>query len=172
MYIKTLKGQWENLCSDFYQEFDLLKLRGDSAASFNSWYSVRIHRWNSVAYSEGIILDQQNNSQLSSAILSSLGEFRFRHVDAPRQKSAWTGIIEGAFIGLFTALLIKYLLDWRLLSTILAGLVVFIMSAVSIFMLLSNSSGAIDEKLKQEYISQLEDYWPKLESVCKKFDAA
>ena len=35
----------------------------------------------------------------------------------------------------------------------------------------SGSSRDEDEKLRQEYLSQLEDYWGELEKVCRKFDA-
>ena len=171
MYTKTLKSQWKNLCSDFYQEFELLNLKGNDAASFNSWYSVRIHRWNSIAYSEGIILDQQNNPQLSSAILASLANFKFRHVDKPKTKSAWSGIAVGGAAGVVTAFAVNYFFDWKTFSTVIAGAAAFMVCAASAVGLSSGSSRDEDEKLRQEYLSQLESYWGELEKVCRKFDA-
>lgn len=170
MYLKALKGQWKNLCSDFYQDFDILKLNSNDTASFNSWYSTRIHRWNSVAYAEGIILDQQNNPQLSSAILASLGNFRFRCVDKPKEKSAWSGIIASAVAGAFAAFAVRYFLDWKSVGTILTGAMAFIVCAVSALRLSSGSGRDSDDKLRQEYLSQLEGYWSELETVCRKFD--
>ena len=171
MYTQTLKGQWRDLCSDFYQKFDTIMLRGNDAASLNTWYSVRVHRWNSVAYSEGIILDQQNNPELSKAVLDALGGFRFRQTDKPRAKSAWPGLIAGAAAGVGAAFAVKHFLDWGSIRTTLTGALAFIACAVSAVRLSSGSAKDADEKLRREYLSQLEDYWGELEAVCRKFDA-
>lgn len=170
MYINTLKSQWENLCDDFYQDFDIIMLKGNNAASLNSWYSVRIHRWNSVAYSEGIILEQQNNPQLANAILASLQNFSFRNVDAPKAKSSWPGLIASAAVGVGATLAAKFFFDWKLFTAILTGAAAFTVCAVPALRLLSGSDSNSNENIKQEYLSQLRAYWGKLEAACRKFE--
>lgn len=62
MYRETLTGQWKNLSGDFAQEYDRLLTKGEAPGCFAGWYETRIHRWQSVAYPEGIILEQAQRS--------------------------------------------------------------------------------------------------------------
>lgn len=62
MYRETLTGQWKNLSGDFAQEYDRLLAKGEAPGCFAGWYETRIHRWQSVAYPEGIILEQTQRS--------------------------------------------------------------------------------------------------------------
>lgn len=165
MYTNTLKGQWENLCADFSQEFDRLKSQGNIPSSLNSWYNVRIHRWNSIAYSEGIILGQQDNPDFSRELLDAIGRFTFRRIDQPKAKSSLLGIITGAFIAIGAYVAVRYLLGWGAVKSLVTGAAAFAVCTAGAMR--SSSDGGNNER--QGYISQLEGYWPELEAVCEKF---
>ena len=86
MYKDTLKGQWKNLYSDFAQEYDRLLTQGTAPGCFAQWYETRIHRWQSVAYPEGIILEQTERA-ISDKPIPSMGSVAESRSEEPSEEA-------------------------------------------------------------------------------------
>ena len=99
MYRETLIGQWVNLYNDFAHDFELLQHQEKAPDNFNRWYKTRIHRWKSITYSEGILLEQVNNAEFTERLLAEMEKFCFQPVEPEKEKPAWTGIAAGAAAG-------------------------------------------------------------------------
>ena len=99
MYQKVLIDQWKNLYSDFAEEYELLQSQGDAVTAFNRWYEARVHRWSSVAYSEGIILEQENKPDFSEELQHVIKKFQFNKVEADGETSLWMGTVAGVALG-------------------------------------------------------------------------
>lgn len=170
MYQDTLKEHWKNLYSDFAQEYDRLKMKGKQPDCFDDWYTTRIHRFQSVAYPEGIILEQVDNAELSQALTDTMKDFRFELVEPQEGKPIWQGIVLGLAAGGVSALVLL-LLHWETVRLILSGIVVFIVVLLG-FWRSEQAAGLSEQKrVKEAYVGQLKEYWQKLSDVCDQFEA-
>lgn len=169
MYQDTLKEHWKNLYSDFAQEYDRLKMKGKEPDCFDDWYHTRIHRFQSVAYPEGIILEQVGNAEFLQALTDTMKEFRFELVEPQEGKPLWQGILLGIAAGGASALLLL-LLHWETVRLILSGIVVFVVVFLGFWRSEQAAKLAEQKRVKETYVGQLRDYWEKLSDVCGAFE--
>lgn len=168
MYRETLIAQWNNLYSDFAGEYETLRKHENVIASFNRWYEARIHRWNSITYSEGIILEQENNPDFCDELKGVLKKFRFTKVEASDSSPKWIGIVAG-LIGGGLAGGVLALLHWGIVRTVISGVIVFIMIAIGFSKKNTDTEKKEAARVKEAYIQQLKDYQKTLIAVCDKY---
>lgn len=168
MYRETLMNQWKNLYSDFAGEYDILKNQGNATAAFNRWYEARVHRWSSITYSEGILLEQENNPSFSKELQSVLKNFRFIDVPAIEEKPLWIGIAVGAVAGVIAGRVLM-MLHWGKMKAIVSGIVLLIVIIAAFAK--SNADKKMHEhkRIKDEYVQQLKDYQNQILIVCDKY---
>lgn len=168
MYREILMNQWKNLYSDFAGEYDILKNQGNATAAFNRWYEARIHRWNSITYSEGILLEQENNPSFSKELQSVLKNFRFTDVPPVKEGKLWIGITIGVTAGIIVGRVL-ILLHWEKMKAIISGIVLLI--AIIAAFAKSNADKKIQEqkRMKDKYVQQLKDYQNQILIVCDKY---
>ena len=170
MYRDTLSNQWKNLYSDFAGEYDTLVKQMNEPICFNRWYEARIHRWNSITFPEGIILEQENNRDFANELKLTLDKFSFNKVESAKTKSIWFGIVIGIAFGLIVGgvlyLLPLDLLFWRI---IISGIISAVMVS-AVFIKKHNVTKKQEKKrVKDAYIRQLEEYEKELIAVCDKY---
>lgn len=168
MYREALIDQWNNLYSDFAGEYETIKKQENMIASFNRWYEARIHRWNSIAYSEGIILEQEKNPDFSDELKTVLRSFRFTEVEASDAFPKWIGIAAGLIGGGIAGGALA-LLHWGIARSVLSGGIVFIIIAVGFSKKNADTEKKEAERVKEAYIRQLMDYQKALIAVCDKY---
>lgn len=168
MYRETLMNQWANLYSDFDHDFELLQNQGKAPDCFNRWYATRLHRWSSITYSEGILLEQENNPEFAHHLKNTMGNFRFQFVTPAKKIPVWPGIAVGAAVGA-AASAILMLVHWGAIKSVIGGIVLCMVIASGSFR--SNAAFRKKEKNreKNEYVGQLKDYKKKLIAVCDKY---
>lgn len=168
MYRETLMNQWKNLYSDFAGEYDILKNQGNATAAFNRWYEARVHRWSSITYSEGILLEQENNPSFSKELQSVLKNFRFTDVPPVKEGQLWIGAAAGVAAGVIAGRVLM-LLHWGKMKAIISGIVLLIVIIAAFAK--SNADKRVQEqkRMKDEYVQQLKDYQGQLLIVCDKF---
>ncbi len=168
MYRETLMDQWKNLYSDFAGEYDLLKNQGEAAAAFNRWYEARVHRWSSMTYSEGILLDQEDNPAFSTRLRSVLKAFRFHKVEPAGEKPFWMGMAAGAAAGVLAGGVLM-LLHWGKFKAILSGIVIFVVIATAFSRRNADFAKQEQARVRENYIQQLKDYQKELIAVCDQY---
>lgn len=169
MYRDTLIEHWRNLYSDFAQEYDRLKAWGNEPNCFERWYETRIHRWQSVAYPEGMILEQVDNSEFAQELTDVMKAFRFEYIEPKAAKPIWYGIVLGLAAGIVSAVFLA-LLHWETVRIILSGIVVFIVAALGFVRSEESAKNNELKRVKEAYIDQLKEYSEKLTAVCDKFE--
>lgn len=157
MYRETFIGQWINLCSDFDHDFELLQHQGEAPESFNRWYKTRVHRWKSITYSEGILLEQVNNAEFAERLRTEMEKFCFQLVEPEKEKSAWTGIAAGAAAGAAAGGILAFL-HWGAAKVVISGIALFAVTAAG--SLQSNAACRKEEqkRVREGYIGQLKSY--------------
>lgn len=168
MYSETLKAQWKNLYCDFESEYDVVSMQGEKPSCLNRWYTARCHRWSSVTYAEGIILEQEKNPEFAQALKDAINNFQFKKVEPAQEKSVpaycGIGVAAGVLVGVAS-----HFFHAGLLKAILSGTVI---CAVAIAALLRYVSGYNESELKREkqaYVTQLRDYADTLQKVCEQY---
>ncbi len=168
MYRETLMAQWNNLYSDFAGEYEILKKQENVTASFNHWYEARVHRWNSITYPEGIILEQLNKPDFSRELKKAFKGFKFEEVKPAEEKPLWMGIAAGIAAGVLAGGILT-LLHWGKTEVIISG-VVLLAAVIVVFFKKNADDGRQEEKrVKEEYIQQLRDYQKELIAVCNRY---
>lgn len=168
MYREVLMDQWKNLYCDFDGEYEILRYRGNEVTAFNRWYEARVHRWSSITYSEGILLEQENNADFSKELQSVLNSFRFHDVDFGDVKPNWKGIVAAIAIGIIVTGLLM-MLHIGQMKSIVSGGVLFVVIAVTLQRKRMEYEKYRQKCLKDGYIQQLKDYQDKLAAVCDKY---
>lgn len=166
MYQETLEAQWQNLCSDFALEYERLTAQGKGIAAFAAWYETRIHRWESVAYPEGIILGQTENEALSQALTDAMKAFRFADVEPQAVRPLWQGIAAALAAGLASSGLIA-LLHWPAWRVILSGMVVCGVVFSAFWKTRQSDCEKEARRVKEAYVGQLRDYGTELQAICQ-----
>lgn len=168
MYREILMDQWKNLYCDFAGEYELLQNQGNAATAFNRWYEARVYRWSSVTYSEGILLEQENNPAFSKELQSVLKSFRFHDVASAIEKPIWMGVAIGIAAGIFIGGVLMLFHGGRI-KAIVSAIVLFVVIIVAFQK--KNTDGKVQEqkRVKDGYIQQLRDYQNKLVAVCDKY---
>lgn len=169
MYKETLNAQWKNLYSDFAQEYDLLKTKGNEPGCFDRWYEARIHRWQSVAYPEGMILEQTGLADFARELTDVMKRFRFQYVESRQGRPVWWGIVLGLAAGVAAAVVLK-LLHWSTVRVILSGIVVCIVAVLGFVRAEEAAKESECKRVKEEYVGQLKAYEKELTAVCDKFE--
>lgn len=169
MYKDTLTAQWQNLYSDFAQEYDRLKEHGKEPACFDRWYETRIHRWQSVAYPEGIILEQANRDDFSQKLIETLKAFRFSSVETKPMRPIWQGIALALAAGAASAAFLL-LLRWEIVRVIISGIVVCVVAGLGFAKSEDTARKNESNRVKEAYVGQLKDYLDKLTEVCDQFE--
>lgn len=169
MYWEILQSQWKNLYSEFAAEYERLNVQLDETAAFNHWYEAKIHRWNSVVYTEGIILEQQNNDLFSKEIKEAMENFQFKKVEKQNLQINWIGLVVGTVVCLCAGKILT-VLNWGKFRAIISGLVLWAVIVSAIFQNNSKMKKEEERRIKAEYIQQLKDYQKQLEAVCDKFN--
>lgn len=165
MYRETLIDQWKSLYSDFAGEYELLRNQGEAAAAFNRWYEARIHRWSSITYSEGILLDQENNPAFSADLRSALKAFRFHKVEPAGEKPLWMGMAAGLAAGVIVGGLLM-LFHWGKIKAIISGIVMLVVIVTAFSRKNADFEKQEQKRVKESYIQQLKDYQKELIAVC------
>lgn len=169
MYRETLIDQWKNLYSDFAGEYERLQHQGDATAAFNRWYEARVHRWNSITYSEGILLEQENNPAFSTNLRLVLQNFRFHSVKPQTGQPVWIGIAASALGGgIATGTLLLF--HWGEIKAIISGAALFVVIAAAFSKKNADSKKLEQKRVKEAYIQQLKDYQSELIAICNKYD--
>lgn len=168
MYRETLMNQWQNLCCDFAGEYELLRNQRDAVTAFNRWYEARIHRWGSITYSEGILLEQEKNPNFTKELQLILKSFRFHDVELKNKKPFGTGIVAGTVAGIIAG---GVLMAFHVgqMKAIASGCVLFVTMAVTFQKKNTDDEKQNQKHMKDEYLQQLMDYQDKLEAVCDKY---
>lgn len=168
MYRETLMNQWKNLYSDFAGEYDILKNHGNATAAFNRWYEARVHRWSSITYSEGILLEQENNSSFSKELQSVLKNFRFTDVPPMKEGPLWLGIAVGVAAGVIAGRVLM-LLHWGKMKAIISGIALLIVIIAAFAKSNADKRNQEQKRIKEEYVQQLKDYQNQILIVCDKY---
>lgn len=168
MYSETFSSQWQNLCCDFAQEYDRLTSKGGAPGCFAGWYETRLHRWQSVAYPEGIILRQTGSEELRQELTEAMRQFAFVP-EVPRPtRSMWSAFVVGLAAAAASSAVL-WLFHWNTLRILISAAVVFVVGVVS----MSRSVGAQREqeaaRVRDAYVGQLRDYLPALDAICRKY---
>ena len=171
MYSDTLKEQWRNLYSDFAQEYDRLTLKGDAPACFRQWYETRLHRWQSVAYPEGIILEQTGDAALSRELTDAMRNFAFSPVKPQPVRPMWLSAALGLIAASFSSALLL-LFHWNPIRIVISGIVVFIVTALGVARSVTSAREAEAKRVRDAYVAQLRDYLGTLTAVCDKYETA
>lgn len=167
-YKETFSQQWRNLYSDFAQEYERLLTKGSAPGCFREWYETRIHRWRSVVYPEGMILEQEKNPEMTQALSDAMRDFHFEKVEPQPEKPVWQPIAVGLAAGILSSLVMA-LLHWSPLRSVLSGVVVAIVVISGYWKSRSLARDAERVRVRQAYADQLKDYLPKLTAVCEQF---
>lgn len=170
-YKETFSQQWRNLYSDFAQEYERLLTKGKAPGCFREWYETRIHRWRSVVYPEGMILDQEKNPEMTKALSDAMRDFHFEKVEPAPEKPLWQPFAVGLTAGIVSGVLMA-LLRWSPLRSVLSGAVVAIVVISGYLKSRSLARDAERVRVRQAYADQLKDYLPKLTAVCDSFQPA
>lgn len=168
MYREALIDQWINLYSDFSQNYDMLKIQGKEPDVYNQWYMTRIHRWNSVSYSEGIMLDQLNQPDFSRELRAVLKEFCFQTVETSGESPVWRGPLIGLAVGVAAAVGMK-VLQWGTLRASISGIILFAVVTVAFQNSAATSRKQEQERIKNGYVEQLKNYENILKKICEKY---
>ena len=168
-YINSFSSQWDNLKADFSVKLNSLPEGQIKSETLNDWYQTRCYRWNSISEAEGMLLEQQENPILKEKLILALEKFRFVEPKYEKPSFSVIPIIIGAVVSIAASIIAKYLL---MLSAKYAILIFLLIVAVTLFISLKNLTEKrkiVDAKLRQDYISQLEDYKQSLLEICKKY---
>lgn len=168
MYRETLMDQWKNVYSDFAGEYEILQHQGEATAAFNRWYEARVHRWSSMTYSEGILLEQENNPEFSAGLRSVLKSFRFSKVEAGQEKPSWPGIAAGVAAGILVGGILM-LLHWGRIKAIISGAVMLVVVVAAFSRKNADDAKQEQKRVRESYIRQLKDYQRELIAVCDQY---
>lgn len=171
MYSETFKEQWRNLYSDFAQEYDRLTQKGDAPACFRQWYETRLHRWQSVAYPEGIILEQTGNSALSRELTDAMRDFTFSPVEPQPVKPMWLSAVLGLIAAALSSVLLL-LFHWNPIRVVISAIVVFIVTTLGFARSVTSAQEAEAKRVRDAYVAQLREYADTLTAVCDKYETA
>lgn len=169
MYSETLMNQWTNLYSDFAGEYEEIKKQGNEPYGFNRWYEARIHRWSSIAYSEGMILEQEKKPDFSNELIQVMKNFSFKKVESTNESKVWIGIIIGIVVGGLTGGILG-MIHWGIIKSVLSGIILFAVIAASYSKKCADDKRKEDSRVKKEYIQQLREYQRNLMDVCTKYN--
>lgn len=169
MYRETLKDQWKNLYCDFESEYDVVSKQGEKPSCLNRWYSARSHRWSSVTYAEGIILEQEKKPEFAQALQNAINSFQFKKEAPAKEKSApaYCGI--GAAVGVLAGV-ISYFFHVGLFKSIISGLVVCVVAIAALLRHAATYNESEIKREKQAYVAQLKDYVNALQKVCEQYN--
>lgn len=165
MYRETLLEQWKNLYSDFDNEFELLQRNGAAPECFDRWYEARVHRWCSITYSEGILLEEMNRPEFADELLNVMRSFRFHPVNPAGERPVRTGIAAGAAAGIAVWGILT-LLHWGAARALISGITICAVTVSAVFR--SNAAFRKEEQIRvrKAYVEQLKDYQQALTDVC------
>jgi len=168
MYRPILENQWRSLCGDFAQEYQRLSSGGDILKSFDDWYATRIRRWGSAGYSEGLILDQQENEAFSRDLRKAMAEFHFNRVDSAPAKPVWVGPAVGIGTGLVAGLGLAFL-KWGTVKSAISGIVLCGVVTVALMKKTEADQKADQDRVRNSYKGQVEAHLQKLMAVCDQY---
>lgn len=169
-YKNKFESQWNNLRADFAAKIEKTPVELLSPKELNSWLQARTHRWSSVVEMEGLILDQEDNPELSSELRSALGSVSVEQVNAGKAPSPILHIGVGAVIAAVFAVVSKVLLDrGTMMAVVLAVLTVA--AAICEYTIFSSSKKKeLEKALRSGYVKQLDEYKRELLSICDKYE--
>lgn len=168
MYQQSLSQSWENLVSDF-----IVAHRGMSASQLNAgaieeWYRIRTQRYRSVAYLEGIAIDQLGKPDFAQELRNKIDAFTFAK-RAPEQlfspaKALTLALLPGVAAGVLSAVCT----DWPLVWPIAIGCVLMGAGVVSTANHAQHARSKAASDLVQAYADQLSAHLSALQTICEK----
>lgn len=169
MYQDALSNQWRNLYSDFSAEYETLSKQPNSVSAFNRWYEARVHRWSSIAYQEGVILDEEKNPEFAEELRRQMQAFKFRAVASGKvpRSTGQDALISGGCGGLIGVGMLA--LQFGMIKSIITGGISIAALMVALSRNRANSQHQEEQRVKDNYTQQLKDYLPSLIGVCEKY---
>ena len=169
MYKQSLSQNWGNLVSDFVVEHKTMSTSQINAGAIEEWYKLRSFRFSSIAYLEGIEIDQINQPDFAKELREKINDFRFKKTAPIRNFSVKKNIVLALLPSVVASVLVAVCTDWSILWSIIIGIVLFAAGFVMVANQAQQARGKAAASLVQTYANQLEQYLPLLQEICDKY---
>lgn len=170
MYSNTFSSQWDNLVTVFLTETSGYAPEMMTPKRLNEWYRANSFRWSSIAEKEGILLDNEHNSTLSSELRSAIESFSFKAIPMPTKPSPLPFLAAGAGGAAAAALVLKLTLRTRTLFAVIVAIACVLLALIWYARQLDQYSSDSNAKIHNGYADQLKAYKPVLVSICKRYE--
>lgn len=170
MYSKTFSSQWDNLVTLFLTETGGRAPEMMTPKHLNEWYRTNSFRWSSIAEKEGILLDNEHNSKLSSELRSAIESFSFKAVPMPAKPSPLPFLAAGAAGAAAAVLVLRLALRIRTLFAVIAAVACVLLALIGYAGQLDRYADDSNAKIHNGYADQLKAYKPVLVSICKRYE--
>lgn len=168
MYQQSLSQSWENLVSDFIVAHRGMSASQLNAGSIEEWYRVRTQRYRSVAYLEGIAIDQLGKPDFAQELRHKIDAFTFEK-RAPEQHFSPARELPLALVpGVAAGVLSAVLTDWPLIWPIVIGGVLMGAGVATTANHAQHVRTKAAETLVQAYADQLSAHLSALQAICDK----
>lgn len=169
MYKQSLSQHWGNIVSDFVVEHKTMSSSQINAGTIEEWYKLRAFRFSSVAYLEGLEIDQINNPGFAKELREKIDSFRFKKTAPIQNFSVKKNMVLALLPSVVASVLVALCTDWPILWPIVIGIVLFFAGIVTVANQAQQARSKSATSLVQAYASQLEQYLPSLQAICDKY---
>lgn len=169
-YRSILTAQWQDVCTSFERDYNGLALRGELPKQLNEWYSVKCHRWSSVVYAEGQILDQVGNDAFAKTLRKALADFKFKKVVSNEANHQRTAPLIGLSVAVIVAVMAFFGLHWILWKTVLIAVLTLLGVTIPLQERTKRNIKNDEVRIKQDYMNQLLAQKETLLLLCEEFN--
>lgn len=166
-YIEKFSAQWDKLISDFTVEIGKKRAEEITAEAANKWYRTRIHRWNSIVETEGLVLEHENAPELKEALLTEMGSFSFAEPKLYKKPSFMLRIAIGTGLIILLSILPVILFDIGKLKAVFAAVLIIGVMLAEYRSKVNSVFQKAQKYIMNTYIEQLKDCKKRLVEICK-----
>lgn len=169
-YSDIFTKQWDTLLTDFQINLKKRRAAGLEPAKMDEWYQLHITKWESSIETEGVILRQQENSNLEKEIINQMKSFRFEKVEASENnKPKIKGILlllAGIGLGIVEYMVLPISMSLRILIAVIVIALMLVDALKVIQKGLENDTDIV----RKAYLNQLKKQGEYLSLICKKYE--
>lgn len=167
-YKETFSYQWDNLVNKFKADMDKLPLSAIDGKKVKEWYETYSFVWESIVETEGIILSEQKNKELSVNLINTIKNFSFGIVTPMKRPKIIApmaiAVLSGGILGFVMR---HFALSW---AWIVFEAIVCLLSGTVYYAVKSDEYEKKGKAaLIDGYASYLKEYKGKLIGICEKY---
>lgn len=168
-YSEKFSSQWDMLIVKFKSYLQSSNIENITLKDIREWYRTYTFRWSSIVEKEGLMLKEQNNSELKRELISAISDFRFQEIKLlPKKPKSLPFLIVGLSVAILAVVLLKKFLHISIWIMILVALGCIFLPVFIYAGLLDKYITKKNKAIVEGYAQQLQEYKQKLSDICEK----